>query len=59
MPVFQLDAEHGIGERLDHGPLHFDMFFFRHRIRFLALSKGELALHYTRKVRKEKIVIPG
>ena len=57
--VLQLDAEHGIGKRLDHGPLHFDVFFLRHRIRFLALIMGELALHYTRKVREEKIVIPG
>jgi hypothetical protein len=57
--VFQLDAEHGIGKGLDYGPFHFDMFFLRHRIRFLALSMGELALHYTRKVREEKIVITG
>jgi hypothetical protein len=56
--VFQLDAEHGVGKRLDYGPFHFNMFFLRHKIRFLPLLMGELALHYTRKARDEKIDIP-
>ena len=27
VPVFQLDTEHGVGQRLDHRPFHFNLFF--------------------------------
>jgi hypothetical protein len=41
--VFKLDAEHGIGQRLNDGAIHFKRVFFRHAAGFLTrgwLKKG-------------------
>jgi hypothetical protein len=30
MPVLKLDAKHRVGQGIDNGTVHLDLFFFRH-----------------------------
>jgi hypothetical protein len=54
MAVFELHAEHGVGQQFDHLAAHFEEFFLRHDSSIIACHRVHGRAHSRRKPKREE-----